>query len=223
MKRAEIDYNELKSNLAKMSEVTISMINDSIKALQNKDNQLAQNVIDRDIIVDELDIKIDESCMKIIALFEPKAADLRYIITCLRIIVDLERVGDHAKRIAKLSIKLSPFETIKEYVDLPRMAEKASKMVQGALEAYFEKNEKKALEIAILDDEIDALQKQINRELITYVIEDVSNIKNIIRLINITRRIERIADHAKNIAELVSFMLTGKILRHTEVQRDNND
>ena len=223
MKRAEIDYNELKSNLAKMSEVTISMINDSIKALQTKDNQLAQNVIDRDIIVDELDIKIDESCMKIIALFEPKAADLRYIITCLRIIVDLERVGDHAKRIAKLSIKLSPFETIKEYVDLPRMAEKASIMVQGALEAYFEKNEKKALEIAVLDEEIDAFQKQINRELITYVIEDVSNIKNIIRLINITRRIERIADHAKNIAELVSFMLTGKISRHTEVLRDNND
>ncbi len=223
MKRAEIDYNELKSNLAKMSEVTISMINDSIKALQTKDNQLAQNVIDRDIIVDELDIKIDESCMKIIALFEPKAADLRYIITCLRIIVDLERVGDHAKRIAKLSIKLSPFETIKEYVDLPRMAEKASIMVQGALEAYFEKNEKKALEIAVLDEEIDAFQKQINRELITYVIEDVSNIKNIIRLINITRRIERIADHAKNIAELVSFMLTGKISRHTEVLQDNND
>ena len=220
-KNVDGQYGELKISLAFMSETVISMINDSIKALTENNSELAKEVIEQDKSVDELDIKIDEICTRIIALYEPKAADLRYIITALRIITDLERIGDHCKNIAKQSIKLNAMPKIKEYVDLPRMTLAAAGMVKNAIAAYFSKDEQKALEVIYADDEIDAYQNQITRELITYMVEDVSTIKTAIKLINITRRIERIADHGKNIAELVSFMVTGKVLRHSKPEEYN--
>lgn len=218
LKNSDNEYSELKICLAQMSDSVISMINDSVKALAENDTALAENVIERDRFIDELDIKIDEICTRIIARYEPKARDLRYIVTALRIIVDLERIGDHCKNISKQTKKLNAMPKIKEYVDLPKMAAAASRMVRGAVEAYFSQDEKKALAVINSDAEIDSYQNQITRELITYMIEDVGTIKAAIKLINISRRVERIADHGKNIAELVSFMVTGKILRHSKIE-----
>lgn len=218
IRNSDNEYAELKVSIALMSDAVTSMINDSIKALTDNDGRIAENVVKRDKDVDELDIKIDEICTRIIALYEPKATDLRYIITALRIITDLERIGDHCKNIAKQTIKLNAMPKIKEYIDLPKMAQAASLMVREAIDAYFAKDEKKALEVINSDSIIDDYQSKITRELITYMTTDAGTIKAAIKLINISRRIERIADHGKNIAELVSYMVTGKILRHSKIE-----
>lgn len=220
-KPADTEYMELRGNLAEMSEAVSKMISGSVDTLVTGNIEKARQIMESDRRIDELDVKIDELCTRIIALYEPKASDLRYIITALRIIVDLERIGDHCRNICKQSIKLSSMPRVKEYIDLPNMAMAASDMVKGAIDAYFSKDEKKALAIMREDEKIDAYQNQITRELITYIVEDVTKTKAVIKLINITRRLERIADHGKNIAELVSFMVTGKILRHQKPEDDD--
>lgn len=218
LKPAEIEYTELRRDLAEMSEAVCRMISGSVDTLVTGNAEKARQIMEADKQIDELDLKIDELCTRIIALYEPKASDLRYIITALRIIVDLERIGDHCRNICKQSIKLSAMPKVKDYIDLPNMALAASLMVKGAIDAYFSKDEAKALAIIKEDEKIDAYQNQITRELITYIMEDVTKTKAVIKLINITRRLERIADHGKNIAELVSFMVTGKILRHQKTE-----
>lgn len=214
LKSIETEYIELRQNLAEMSNGIIKMIFGSVEALTNCDTEKAEKIILLDNDIDKLDIKIDEICTKIIALYEPKASDLRYIITALRIIVDLERVGDHCKKICKQSIKLSNMPKTNEYNDIPYMANIAANMIKDSINAYFSKDENLAKNVILKDDEIDLLQKKITNDLILSINNDTTYTKQIIKLINILRRIERIADHAKNIAELVSFMVTGQILRH---------
>lgn len=216
-----MEYLELKKMLAKMSQLSTSMIEDSIVSLVDRDSTLAEEVIKRDDEVDAYDTQIDEFCLKALALYEPKAVDLRFITTALRIIVDLERIGDHCVEISKEVIKLNQVPPIKPYIDLPKMADSASSMVKNSVTAYFNKDVKLAFSVIKKDDYIDNLHSQILRELITYLAEDIRKTKGAISLMFITRSLERIADHATNIAELVYFMVTGKIIKHTFF--DDND
>ncbi|MCA1927013.1 MAG: phosphate signaling complex protein PhoU [Calditerrivibrio sp.] len=224
MKPLENLLNEIKVLLAEMTDNVTDMISMCIRALVERENDTADKVIDMDEHVDELDNKIEELCLNGLALYEPKAIDLRYIITALRIITDLERVGDHCVDIAKEIIKLNQIPPIKPYIDLPKMADYSSEMVKDAINSFFSKNHKEALKIIRNDDYIDNLNNQILRELLTYIVEDFRKTKGCLSLIFISRSLERIADHATNIAEMVYFMSKGENIRHKNYNDfDGND
>ncbi len=214
MKKVEQEYIQLKTMLASMCQVTTSMLEDATKALLTRDSELAESVIDRDDEVDDLDTRIDEHCLKMLALYEPKAVDLRFVVTALRIIVDLERVGDHCTSIAKEVKKLNLSPPVKPYIDLPNMADAAVAMLQDAITAYFNKDIESALEIIKRDDVVDRLDDKITQELLIYINSDRNNTQNVISLMFITRSIERIADYATNVAEMIYFMVTGEIIKH---------
>ena len=214
MKALEEKLINIKTGIAKMSQLVVEMLHKNVKALVDRDSELAQKVIDMDEEVDKLDVEIDKLCVELLALYNPKAIDLRNIITGLRLIVDLERIGDHNVDIAKEIIRINQIPPIKPYIDLPRMAESAAKMVTDSINSFFEKDVDTAIEIIKADDYIDNLHTQIIRELLTYIAEDIRKTRGVISLMFITRSIERIADHATNLAELVYFMVTGEVIRH---------
>jgi phosphate transport system protein len=208
------EYIEVKRKIAEMSELAREMVDSSIKALIDGDIALAEKIIEKDTIMDRLDVETDELCFKILALYEPKAIDLRYIITAFRILSDLERVGDHCTNICEEVILLSQMPRVKPYIDIPRMAEYAGGMIVDAVEAYFNRDTALARDVIARDDFVDDLNGQVIRELITYLAEDIKKTKAALSLIFISNNLERIADHATNIAELVHFMVSGKIVRH---------
>lgn len=201
-----------------MGNTVSQMVTESVQSLTERDDEQAKAIIKRDDLVDRLDIEIDEQCLKVFALYEPKAIDLRFIVAASRIIVDLERIGDHCVDICKEVLKLNKVPQIKPYMDLPRMGELASKMVFDSVNAYLEKDSEAALEIIRRDDTIDHLNNQILRELVTYLVEDVSKTQAIFSLMLVAKGLERIADYATNIAENVYFMVSGNIIRHTHVE-----
>ncbi len=208
------EYLEVKTKLAQMSELASNMVKDSIKALVAGDIDLAKEIIEKDAVMDRLDVETDELCLKILALYEPKAIDLRYIITAFRILSDLERVGDHCVNISEEVVVLSQMPRVKPYIDIPRMAEHARGMIKDAVNAYFNRDIALAKDVIGRDDFVDDLNAQVIRELITYLAEDIKMTKAALSLIFISNNLERIADHATNIAELVHFMVAGKIVRH---------
>jgi phosphate transport system protein len=214
----ETDYIKLKSLIAEMAKQGSDMIENVIKSLVERNSDIARAVIADDDKVDEFDIEIDTLCRKIIALYEPKAVDLRFVLTASRIIVDLERIGDYCVDIAREVIKLNEIPQIKPYIDLPKMGEASALMLNDAINAYFNKDTKAAFQVIKNDDIIDGLHSQIIRELLTYIAEDIKKTAGVISLMQITKSIERIADHATNIAELVYFMVEGKVVRHQRLE-----
>lgn len=216
--RHEKEYVQLKGMLAEMATLASSMVSDSIKALVDRDTELAEKVIDKDEHLDQLDVDIDEHCIRMLALYEPKAADLRYIITATRIIIDIERVGDHCVSICRDVVKLNSQPQLKPYIDLPKMANDAIGMINDSLQAFFDGDTKLAFEVIKKDIEVDQLHDQVLRELLTYSMENVKTLQTVIALMNIARRIERVADHATNVAEMVYYMVEGKIIRHTYLE-----
>lgn len=223
MRHQETEYTELRSQIAEMGAVVSQMVSDSIKSLVEQDNELVRDVIQRDDKVDHLDVTIDEHCLKIFALYEPKAIDLRFIIAATRIIVDLERIGDHCVDICKEVIKLNKIPPVKPYIDLPRMGELAANMVVDSVNNYLEKNAEASLELIRRDDEVDHLNNQILRELVTYFVEDIGKTQAIFSLMLVAKSLERIADYTTNIAENVYFMVTGDIIRHTPLEETEHE
>jgi phosphate transport system protein len=184
-------------------------------ALIERDGDLAQEVIDRDAQVNAYDIEVDEKCVELLALHQPTAGDLRFITTAMKIVTDLERIGDQAVNIAQRALELNREPQLKPYIDLPRMAEKAQRMVKESLDAFVTRDTELARRVCAEDAEVDALKEQIFRELLTFMMEDARTIPRAIRLILISRFLERVADHATNIAEMVIYMVESKIVRHT--------
>ncbi len=205
----EQQYIRLKQALAEMSDIVLKMATESAGTLVSKDVELAQNLMQRDARVDELELKVDDICTKIIALYEPKAAQVRYIVTALRIVVDIERMGDHARKIAKQSIKLAELPINYDFSKIVKMASICANMMEKSMTAFFGKDPALAEEVLSADQSVDDLQDEINAELLTMIAADPTQAKNILKIINITRRIERMADHATNVAEVVSFIHTG--------------
>ncbi|MGE5444610.1 MAG: phosphate signaling complex protein PhoU [Ignavibacteriales bacterium] len=218
MKKLEEELNNLKRLLLEMAASVEEMIGKSIKALKERNVILAEGVIKSDDTVNKMEIEIDNLCIKILALYHPEAEDLRTVTMTMKINNDLERIGDHSVNIAERAIYLADKPSVKPLIDIPRMAEKAMEMLRDALDAFVNKNAELALEIRKKDDEADSLQNQVLRELVTYMIADPTVIDRALRLILISRDLERVADLATNIAEDVFYIARGKVLKHNDVE-----
>ncbi|MGH7413856.1 MAG: phosphate signaling complex protein PhoU, partial [Candidatus Rokuibacteriota bacterium] len=186
-----------------------------MRALVERDDVMAQEVIDRDRQVNTYDVEVDEQCVSLLALHQPAAGDLRFITTAMKIVTDLERIGDQAVNIAQRVLELNREPQLKPYIDLPRMAERAQSMVKESLDACVAGDTALARRVCGEDAEVDALKEQIFRELLTFMMEDPRTIPRAIRVILISRFMERVADHATNIAEMVVYLVEGKMVRHT--------
>jgi len=209
------ELDTLKQTLLAMGGLVEDQIRRVMRALIDRDGDLAQEVIERDRQVNAYDVEIDEKCVELLALHQPTAGDLRFITTTLKIVTDIERIGDQAVNIAQRALELGREPQLKPYVDLPRMAEKAQRMVKESLDAFVSRDTALAREVCAEDSEVDALREQVFRELLTFMMEDPRTIPRAIRLILISRFLERVADHATNIAEMVIYMVESKMVRHT--------
>src|SRR5437899_999511 len=208
------ELDALKQTLLAMGGLVEDQIRRVMRALIERDSELAQDVIDRDRQVNAYDVEIDEKCVELLALHQPTAGDLRFITTAMKIVTDLERIGDQAVNIAQRTIELNPEPQLKPYVDLPRMAEKAQRMMKESLDAFVSRDTELARRVCGEDADVDALKEQIFRELLTDMMEDPKTIPRAIRLILVSRFLERVADHATNIAEMVIYMVESKMVRH---------
>jgi phosphate transport system protein len=209
------ELEALKQTLLAMGGLVEDQIRRVMKALLERDDEMAQEVIDRDRQVNTYDVEVDEQCVSLLALHQPAAGDLRFITTAMKIVTDLERIGDQAVNIAQRVLELNRDPQLKPYIDLPRMAERAQRMVKESLDAFVARDTALARQVCGEDAEVDALKEQIFRELLTFMMEDPRTIPRAIRVILISRFMERVADHATNIAEMVIYMVEGKMVRHT--------
>jgi phosphate transport system protein len=209
------ELEALKQTLLAMGGLVEDQIRRAMRALLERDDVIAQEVIDRDRQVNTYDIEVDEQCVNLLALHQPAAGDLRFITTAMKIVTDLERIGDQAVNIAQRVLELNREPQLKPYIDLPRMAERAQRMVKESLDAFVARDTALARQVCGEDAEVDALKEQIFRELLTYMMEDPRTVSRAIRVILISRFMERVADHATNIAEMVIYLVEGKMVRHT--------
>ena len=185
-----------------------------IQALVQRDAALLAEVRAMELQVNQLHVEIDEACLELIALRQPAAADLRFIAAAMKIIVDMERIGDQAINITERAESLLAVPPLKPLIDIPRMADIAQEMLKASLDAYVNGDDALALETIRKDDEVDQLKDQVFRELLTFMMSDPTTIPRAMDLILVSRHIERIADHATNICEDVIFMVKGKDVRH---------
>ena len=209
------ELEALKQTLLAMGGLVEDQIRRVMKALLERDDATAQEVIERDRQVNTYDVEVDEQCVSLLALYQPAAGDLRFITTAMKIVTDLERIGDQAVNIAQRVLELNREPQLKPYIDLPRMAEKAQRMVKESLDAFVARDTALARQVCAEDSEVDLLKEQIFRELLTFMMEDPRTIPRAIRLILISRFMERVADHATNIGEMVVYLVEGKMVRHT--------
>jgi len=208
------ELEELKENLLKMAVMVEEAIRDSVRALVKRDDDLAKKVFEGEDRINKMEITIDDMCLKLLALRQPMAADLRFITSAMKIITDLERMGDQAVNIAERAISLNQEPQLKPYIDIPRMAEIAQSMVKDVLDAFVNRDSKLARSVCERDDIVDGLNDQVVRELITYMITDPKTITRAVHLMIVSRCLERIADHATNIAEDVIFMVDALVIKH---------
>jgi phosphate transport system protein len=219
-KHYEQQLRLLKDKLLLMSHQAEQMISDAIRALIERRPSLAQEVISRDDTLDQLEVEIDNLCYEILALEQPVARDLRFIATALKIVRDIERIGDTAVNIAERAHELIQEPELKRLVALPIMAEAAQRILKEGLDAFVNEDAELAERVVLSDRSIDDLYEQIFRELLTYMIEDTRNISRALKLIFIAKHLERVGDHSANIAEMVVFMVRGQDIRHgTRVDR----
>ncbi len=209
------ELEALKQTLLAMGGLVEDQIRRVMRALVERDDALAREVIERDQQVNAYDVQVDETCVSLLALHQPAAGDLRFITTAMKIVTDLERMGDQAVNIAQRVLELNREPQLKPYIDLPRMASSAQLMVKQSLDAFVARDTELARRVCGEDAEVDALKEQIFRELLTFMMEDARTIPRAIRLILISRFLERVADHATNVAEMVIYLVDAKMVRHT--------
>jgi phosphate transport system protein len=209
------ELGRLNGLVLQMGSLVERAIKESVQALVERDDELSSSVISGDHQVNALDIEIDEESIRLIALRQPKAGDLRLITTAMKITTDLERMGDLAVNIAQRAKELNKEPVLKEYIDIPRMREIAQSMTRDALDAFVKRDMKLAKDVIMRDDEIDDLKHKIMSELLFMMTENPSIICRSMRITFVAQYLERIADHATNIAEMVLYLIEGKIIRHT--------
>ncbi|CAN5423847.1 phosphate signaling complex protein PhoU [soil metagenome] len=201
---------ELQGKLNKMAEMVVSAVNESIDSLVDKDVDRAKLIKKEDKYINNLRWEIEEDCINLIATQQPVASDLRELIALLNIITELERIGDYAAGISKLTILIGKDDHVKTLIDIPRMRDIAVDMIENSMKAYIARNEKSARMIHSQDDDIDDLYKQIYRELISYMIEKPSNITQCTYLVWVAHNIERMGDRVTNICERIIYLATGE-------------
>jgi len=208
------ELRDLKEKLIRMSSIVEEMIEKSITALKIRDEALLRQVFEKEKNVNMMQIEIDDMSLKLIALRQPAASDLRFIVSAIKINADLERIGDLAVNIAERGQDLLKEPTLKPLIDIPRMAEISQKMVKDSIDSFINRNSTLAREVCRRDDSVDNLNDQIFRELLTYMLQNAKNINRAIGLMLVARCLERIADHATNIGEDVYYIVEGKDIRH---------
>lgn len=212
----EDELRDLQHKLLEMGGFVEKQVADAVHALVHRDADAARLTIERDKTVNRMDVEIDDLCLRLLALHQPAARDLRLITTALKITTDLERAGDLAENICERAIELSEEPQLKPFIDIPRMAEIAQSMLHDALDAFVREDVDLALRVCAEDDRIDELTHQVFRELILFMMEDPRTISRAIRTSFVAKYLERVADHATNIAEMVIFMVKGKSIRHLD-------
>ena len=208
------EMRELQDAILRMGGMVERNIYQAVEALKSRNLHLAEQVIETDLEVDELENEVEEECIRLIALRQPMAKDLRAITTAMKITHELERMGDLAVNIAERNVEMCDEPPLKPLIDIPRMAEHAQEMLRKSLDAFVREDVELALEVCDSDDLLDNLNEQIFRELITFMIEDPKTISRATRLVLVSRYLERFGDHATNIGELVVFMVEGRNIRH---------
>ena len=216
----EKELTDLKGTVLKLGSMVEKAISDSIKSLVERNSKLAADVIDKDPQVNAIDVEIDEECIRLIALRQPRAGDLRLITTAMKITTDLERIGDLAVDVSERALELNEEPQLKPYIDIPRMAEIAQGMVRDALDALVKGDSKLAMDVIKRDDQVDMLNVQVFNELLFFMIQDPHTVSRATRITYVSKYIERIADHATNIAEMVVYLVEGKIIRHMALPDD---
>jgi phosphate transport system protein len=215
------ELNALKEKILKLGCMVENAIRDSVKALVERDSELSKEVIKKDHLINALDVGIDEECVRLIALRQPMARDLRFITTAMKITTDLERMGDFAVNIAERAIELNEEPQLKSFVNIPKMAEIAQSMVRDALDSFVTGCSRLPYEVIKRDDEVDDLTVRNFEELLSFMIQDPKIIPLAVKRTYIAKYLERIADHATNIAEMVIYMCKGKIIRHMTPSEDS--
>ncbi|MDP3722653.1 MAG: phosphate signaling complex protein PhoU [Candidatus Omnitrophota bacterium] len=213
-RHVDLELSRLKEELVRMAGLAEAAIGLAVKALVSRDTEMARQVIASDDAINALEIEVDERCLRTMALYQPEAKDLRFLAMAMKINNDLERIGDQAVNIAERSCELLKEPPLKPLIDIPRMAQLAQQMLKDSLDAFVQGDPDSARAVCRRDDEVDNLDDQIFRELLTYMLQDSKAITRAINLILVSRHLERVADHATNIAENVIYLVQGKTIKH---------
>ena len=214
------ELEETKELVVKMAKLVQEAIDKAIKSLNEQNVELAEEIIKGDDEIDALEVEIERRCVRMLALYQPEASDLRLVMGIYKMVSDLERMGDEAENIAERSIFLAQEPPLKPYVNLTLMAEAVKEMVNDSVICFLQRDTLLAKKIIEKDDMIDELYHQLERELITYVMEDPRNIKRVIHLSFVARHFERIADHAENIAEMAIYWAEGEMVKHHRIKEE---
>jgi phosphate transport system protein len=207
----EGQLRELQDDLLAMGTLVDRAIERSIRALADRDIKLAQDIIDDDALINQAQREIEEKCLVLIATQQPMASDLRVIASVSSIATELERMGDHAEGIGKITLLVADQPLLKPLIDIPRMAEKGRSMLRQQLEAFVRRDAKMARSLATGDEEVDALYDQVYRELLVFMMSDPHTISRATHLLWVAHNLERIADRTTNIGERVVFLVTGEV------------
>jgi phosphate transport system protein len=210
----EKELQAIKDGLIYLGALTETAIRKAMKSLSDRDTGLAREVIRDDDEIDRLDTDLEERCIKILALRQPTAIDLRFITTAIKITGHLERIGDMAVNIAEKAMQLNEEPQLKPYIDLPRMTDLVGGMIKDSLDSFVKSDLEQAEQVRRMEQVIDDLNEQIFRELLTFMMEDSKNIHRALLVMQVSKNMERIADHAKGIADMVTYMVTGECVRH---------
>ncbi|MDD3345756.1 MAG: phosphate signaling complex protein PhoU [Candidatus Omnitrophica bacterium] len=215
LRHVDEELKELHKDILMLAVSVQEAISKSIESLKNRDKDLAQEVIDSDGKIDELELAIDEKCIDLIARYQPMAGDLRYITTGLKINAELERIADIAVDIAQRSLELMQKPLLKPLVDIPRLSEIAREMVRDSIDAFIKKDAQLARRVALADADADRLRNLVQDELVDeYMARDSKTAERAVALLLIARYLERICDHTTNIAEDVVYMVEAKVVKH---------
>ncbi len=218
----ERELEELKDQMLRMAGHAEAIVLKSVESLKRRDAVLANEVFADDKLIDRLELDIDERCLHLLALQHPMATDLRFLTAALKISNDLERVGDHAVNIAGSTIRIAEQPLLKPLVDIPRMAELSVGMLHDALDAFVRRDADTARKLVLRDDEVDQLNDQLFRELISFMIEDPTRITRAMELILVARNLERVGDLATNVAEEVVFITEARVIKHHAEETAND-
>ena len=215
------ELQHLKEKLLRMGSLVEDAIKNSVVSLVERDNDLARRIIDDDRLINTLDVEIDEESIRLIALRQPKAGDLRFITMAMKITTDLERMGDLGVNIAERALELNQEPILKPYIDIPRMREIAQGMTRDALDSFVRKDKKLAMDVIMRDDEVDELKHSVLQELAFFMVQDPTTVTRAMKISFVAQYLERVADHATNIAEMVIYLIEGKIIRHMAMPPEN--
>jgi phosphate transport system protein len=215
MRHFDKEIEHLKELMLRMGAMVEHQINESIRALLERETSVAQSVIDGDTDIDRMELEIDQHTIELIAMMQPAAVDLRFVAAAMKITPELERIADLAVDVCERAIELNREPALKPLIDIPRLARNAQAMVRDALDSFVRRDAVLARDVFARDDEVDLLTEQSFRELLTYMLEDSRNISRAIRLTFIGKYFERMADGATNICEMVVYLAEGKVIKHS--------